>query len=268
MSFALGPFVLSLDHLLFFLVFIGALLVGWLFGRGKGIKVEPVLTQMLFGGVVCARIAFVLMYLDDYLTKPISIIDIRDGGFLVWVGLVAAALIAAVHLWRKQGLRRPLGAAISIGAIIWVATTGAVRVMGIGQPDIPDAVLTTLDGGSQSLADFKSGPLVVNLWATWCGPCRREMPVLEQAQQREPGIQFVFLNQGESTKTVSQYLAKEELQLSNVLLDGRSEVSREMGVQGMPTTFFFDASGKLVDSHLGELSAATLRRSLKRISSD
>src|SRR5690606_8358689 len=100
--------------------------------------------------------------------------------------------------------------------------------------------------------------------ATWCPPCRREMPVLAAAQQRETGVDFIFINQGESAHTVTDYLATEQLQLRNVLLDNPMRLSQAMGVQGMPTTLFFDATGNLVHTHMGELSTATLRRGLEQ----
>src|SRR5690606_6628168 len=101
-------------------------------------------------------------------------------------------------------------------------------------------------------------------WATWCPPCRREMPVLAAAQQRETGVEFIFANQGEPMEAVQTYLASEALELRNVLLDPRMQLSQHMGTQGMPTTLFFDATGTLVHTHMGELSTATLKRGLEQ----
>ncbi|WP_459655422.1 TlpA family protein disulfide reductase, partial [Achromobacter xylosoxidans] len=69
------------------------------------------------------------------------------------------------------------------------------------------------------LAAFQGKPTVVNLWASWCPPCRREMPAFEQAQAANPDIHFVFLNQGEAASTVRQYLDEHAPSLANALLD-------------------------------------------------
>ena len=76
------------------------------------------------------------------------------------------------------------------------------------------------------LADYQGGPLVINLWATWCPPCRREMPVLENAQRMRPDVTFLFVNQAESMQSVSTYLATQGLNLDNVLFDASGRVAR------------------------------------------
>lgn len=264
MAFTAGPLALSLDRLLFFFAFGVALLVGWLMGRRQRIPVEPVLTRMLLTGFVSARLAFVFMYLEDYLRHPLSIIDIRDGGFFYEVGIAVAVAVGAFHAWRQQRLRKPLGAAITAGFLVWGVTAGSLGLMQAVQPQISDLPLTDLNGEPAPLEDLRGKPMVVNLWATWCGPCRAEMPIFAEAQQREDEIEFVFINQGEHSGTVQDYLREEDLSLRNVLLDFRSASMPQLGAQALPTTFFFDAEGVLVDSHLGALSSASLKQRLKQ----
>ena len=107
-------------------------------------------------------------------------------------------------------------------------------------------------------------PMVVNLWASWCPPCVREMPVLEQAQKDHPDITFVFVNQGEHPDAIRRFLNKQGLLLDNVLTDLNGNMGRITGSPAMPTTLFYDAQGRQLDSHLGELSSASLAHSLKR----
>jgi len=108
-------------------------------------------------------------------------------------------------------------------------------------------------------------PMVVNLWATWCPPCRREMPVLADAQQRESAVRFVFANQGEDRETAQRYLTAAGLELANVVIDPGARIGREIGSGSLPTTLFYDASGRLVDTHLGALSAASLASKLRSL---
>lgn len=105
--------------------------------------------------------------------------------------------------------------------------------------------------------------MVVNLWATWCAPCRREMPVLQQAQAARPEVHFVFLNQGESAERVLAFLGSQQLPLRNVLLDAHGQAGAQLGHRALPTTLFYDASGRLVDTRVGELSHATLAQRLE-----
>ena len=127
---------------------------------------------------------------------------------------------------------------------------------------MPQLALPASDGTTVRLASFQGRPTVVNLWATWCPPCQREMPVLQQAQASRPDVHFLFLNQGESPQQVAAYLAKSGLQLRNVLLDARGEAGAALGHRALPTTLFFDASGRLIDTRVGELSEASLAQRL------
>ncbi|MGV8189993.1 TlpA family protein disulfide reductase, partial [Pseudomonas aeruginosa] len=82
---------------------------------------------------------------------------------------------------------------------------------------LPELSLRNAAGESVQLADFRGRPLVINLWASWCPPCRREMPVLQQAQAENPDVVFLFANQGESAETVRHFLQGENLRLDNLL---------------------------------------------------
>lgn len=131
-------------------------------------------------------------------------------------------------------------------------------------PTLPDLALMTLEERPARLSSYMGAPVVLNLWATWCPPCRREMPVLEQAQTAFPDVAFVLVNQGESAQQARAYLESEGLNLTDVLLDPSSEAMREMRTGGLPTTFFFDAQGRMVDLHLGEITMADLESKISR----
>ena len=137
-------------------------------------------------------------------------LNLRDGGWEPQAGLVAA-WFAALWVGRAHpGLRKPLAAGVGLASVIWLATLVAlalpsnddVRLQAMAQPTLP-----TLDGKAAALADFKGRPTVVNLWATWCPPCRNEMPVLQQAQAAHADLHFVFLNQGETADKVRGFVA-------------------------------------------------------------
>src|SRR3546814_20650866 len=93
-------------------------------------------------------------------------------------------------------------------------------------PSLPDLQLVTLEERPAHLSSYMGTPVVLNLWATWCPPCRREMPILEQAQTAFPEVAFVLINQGEIAQQAMTYLESEALSLTDVLLDPSSEIGR------------------------------------------
>lgn len=166
--------------------------------------------------------------------------------------------------WRNLSPRTRTFLSLALWIIAWQAVLAGLRLM--DDLALSEKQVTLLDGETTTLAVLADGkPLVVNLWATWCPPCRREMPVLAAAQQRESGVSFVFANQSESRATVMRYLTASQLDLANVTLDRYSELSSLAGSGMLPATLFYDGSGRLVDTYLGALSAATLEKKLTQL---
>jgi thiol-disulfide isomerase/thioredoxin len=131
---------------------------------------------------------------------------------------------------------------------------------------LPKVALTTLAGDPIDLLALSAGrPIVVNLWASWCSPCRREMPVLAAAQKQEKEFLFVFANQGEDGMTAQNYVTGAGLNMVNVLLDPSTNFGHEAGSTALPTTLFYDTQGRLVNSALGELSEASLTSKLDQL---
>ena len=261
----LGPLAVPVHLLLMALALLVAAWVGKLAGRGQPTGLGNTLSDMVIAAALVARLAFVVIWFDTYRSAPWSMLDIRDGGFTPWAGIGAALLLALWRGWRRPALRKPLASGLVAGTLVW----GGAMFVGQSltqQAALPQQALTTLAGAPTQLAVLAAGkPMVVNLWATWCPPCRREMPVLAAAQKRETGVSFVFVNQGEAATTAQKYLAADRLDLANVLLDPSSGIGREVGSGSLPTTLFYDAGGRLVDTHLGELSTASLASKLNRL---
>lgn len=133
--------------------------------------------------------------------------------------------------------------------------------------DVPDVTLTGLGGREVDLRSFVGRPLVLNLWATWCPPCRREMPLLVRTANSRSDVTFVFANQdrGNSAGLVRSFLDESGLVMEWVLLDPENVLQRKLATSGLPTTYFFDAHGRLVAQHVGEISPRILEASLAQI---
>jgi len=258
----IGP--LALPYAL--LVTMLAIALGWFsakrMGRLAGADMEPLLLRMLLIGVLGARLAFVWQWWGAYLGEPLSILDIRDGGWDAGAGMVAAGLYGLYRAQGQRALRRPVLAAMLVTMGVWVSGSLAIWMRASDAQLLPQLSLTSLDGPPVALAGFAGKPTVINLWASWCPPCRREMPVLRQAQLATPDVNFVFVNQGETPETIVRYLDQQGLKLGNVLVDARSQAGLALGQNALPTTLFFDAHGRLISTRMGELSPATLAQRL------
>lgn len=262
----IGPLSLPIALFLILVALLVAAGVGRLVGAGQRTGVGNILIDMLIAAALVARIAFVFIWFDTYRSSPWSMLDIRDGGFTPWAGMLAALLVAFWRAWRRPALRRPLAFGLAAGAVAWGGLFSAIRLM--ENTTMPQAPLTTLAGEQTTLVALAQGkPMVVNLWASWCPPCRREMPVLAAAQKQETAMRFVFVNQGEDASKVQRYLNGAGLDLANVVLDPFTALGREVGSGALPTTLFYSASGRLVDIHLGPLSTASLGSKLNRLRS-
>ncbi|ARP79220.1 TlpA family protein disulfide reductase [Bordetella genomosp. 6] len=258
----LGPLMLPTALLLMLAcVAAGSLAARWQAGRaGAG---EMPLMRVLLAGLLAARLAFVWRHREAYLQSPWDVLDIRDGGWLAWAGFAGAWACGLWFARRRGPRRRPLLAGLAAATLVWAVGAAA---LGIGAPAatkaMPPLQLAAPDGAPRSLAAFAGKPVVLNLWASWCPPCRREMPMLQRMQAARPDVHFVFVNQGEDAQQVNAYLRELGMPLRNVLLDPDTQAGAYFGHRALPATLFFDAQGRLVDTRLGELSQASLAQRL------
>ncbi len=264
-SISLGPFAIPAGPLLLLAAALASVAVAKWAGRARRVDVEPLLWISLAASLLAARAAFVAQHFAQYRLAPASMFDIRDGGFMTVAGILAAVVMVAWFAWRSRERRKPLLLAAAAGASAWALGMAGMMLLSTGPSQLPGLALTRLDGGPVSLASLAGKPMVVNLWATWCPPCRREMPILRDAQAQRKDVIFVFANQGEPAAAVHSYLDAQGLVLDNVLLDPDMRLGHEAGSRALPTTLFFDASGALVERHIGGLSAATLAQQLESL---
>lgn len=262
----LGPLVFSWSVLLALATTWAGLAVAGRLARRAGLDLGRTPETAALVGFVAARLAFVWQFAGAYLAQPWTVLDLRDGGWEPVVGFAAAWLYGLSRMTRAPALRRPLRGGLLAATVVWLAGTLALVLAQPSGQRMPALALVALeDGVPVSLDRFVGRPTVVNLWATWCPPCVREMPVLQQAQRDHPDVHVVFVNQGESADKVRGWLAGRGLGLDHVLLDPRGQATAAVDAAGLPTTLFYDAQGRLVSRRVGELSAASLAEQLARI---
>ena len=137
--------------------------------------------------------------------------------------------------------------------IFWIglSTTfpGSVTESGIQAPQegfiAPDFTLETIDGKIITLSELRGQAILVNLWASWCGPCRREMPLVYrlQKQLKDKNIDFVLVNTAEDEDTIFEFLGSVAPDLHSYM-DRDGELTELWAPRGLPTTFFIDPKGR------------------------
>lgn len=268
LSLSLGPIALPLAPVLLLIaVWASSWLASRIASRGSdkqhGERAASTVIHAALLGLVAARLAYLALHADAYLASPWSAFDLRDGGWSAPAGLLVGAGWLAWRGMNTPWLRRPLTVSGTAGVAVWWLAT---LVSGMGSTNtLPPVQLVRIENDQVlSLTEAAHGrPVVVNLWASWCGPCRVEMPVLAAAQQRETAVGFLFVNQGESLATVQSFLRQQGLPLREVLLDSGSSLGQAIGSRGLPVTLFFNAKGRQVDAHFGILNAAALESRLR-----
>ncbi|HQT30408.1 MAG TPA: TlpA disulfide reductase family protein [Thiobacillus sp.] len=118
----------------------------------------------------------------------------------------------------------------------------------------PALKLKDLDGKPHDLAQLKGRVVLVNFWATWCPPCRREMPSMERLSQalKNEAFSVLAINVGEDADTINSFASQLDATLNfPILLDSQSRSLQVWKVSGLPTTYLIDQRGRIVASAIG-----------------
>lgn len=131
----------------------------------------------------------------------------------------------------------------------------------------PDFQVTDPEGNTVKLSDFKGTPVVINLWASWCPPCKAEMPVFnEKAKEYEGKIQFMMINLTAQDKLEDAKKFMEEAGYTfPVFYDVNNDAGQKYYTPGIPATFFIDADGNSVAYITGAIDELTLIKGIKMI---
>lgn len=167
-------------------------------------------------------------------------------------------------------IHRGLPGSVAFGALLALGGCG-VDSSGTEDVEAPDFEARSLDGETVALSDFTDEVVLLNIWATWCPPCREEMPDLQQLHEElhEDGLQVVGVSiDGRGSDDGVRHFIEEFGVGFTILRDPSDEVSRAFGARGVPASFIIDSDGMIRWRHLGPVTAddpdlrATLDRTL------
>ena len=129
----------------------------------------------------------------------------------------------------------------------------------------PDFSLQDLDGKPVKLSDFRGKAVLLNFWATFCGPCKVEMPWLVELQKQygPQGLEIVGVALDDSSKdTIAKYV--KDMGVNYTILQGQDSVGDAYGAVGLPATYYIDRNGKIIDSALGLVSRSEIEDDIKK----
>jgi cytochrome c biogenesis protein CcmG/thiol:disulfide interchange protein DsbE len=169
--------------------------------------------------------------------------------WFVVIGLVAVLVAFAIH----QGVSSPPNA----GSNVLTGRSGAPAI-NFSLPSV------TTSHGVLSLSTFRGRPLVINFWASWCVPCRTEMPLLEKAYRAEGGkVAFIGIDTNDTPAAARAFLGKVHVTYPTAS-DTKGSLAAKYGLFGLPTTIFISSTGKVLGRHIGQFYAKTLSAALSQ----
>jgi thiol-disulfide isomerase/thioredoxin len=179
--------------------------------------------------------------------------------------LIFAALLLTACAARPEPTAAPLdvpaGAAIAPESRLLDRGSGKLAP---GDP-APDFSFTLADGTTQRLSDLQGGPVVLNFWATWCLPCREEMPALQSsADAANGGLQVIAVNRNELPEAIARFAGEVPVRFP-LVADLGGAIGDRYNVTALPTTYFIASDGTIGAIHLGVLTPELLVDRLEAI---
>lgn len=173
--------------------------------------------------------------------------------------ILLSAVIAVAAAWLLQNT--------------WLSGAGGGSTPG-SLPDAPDVTFSTLDGKTLRLADYRGQVVLVNFWATWCGPCRIEMPwfIEFQRQYGEKGFTILGVAMDDNPSVVGPWLEKERFEVDGqpatinypIVIGNDDIANRFGGIIGMPTTLVISRDGKLAKRFIGLVSHEQIEAEIEK----
>lgn len=257
----IGPLLLATDRALAIVLFSVFLFVAIIVSKRADASAEGAGWWALLTGLVAARFGYVILNWDAFAVEPASILAFWQGGFSMVVGVAAAVIVT---LWKVR--LRP-SSLLMAGAILMLsgAYVGSSQLLTPAPRPFPAPIaVQKLSGEGVKLPQQRGQPMVINLWASWCLPCRREMPMLVDVASRS-SVPILLVNSGEERSVAEEFQRANRLPASAVYLDTTASLAAAIEAGGYPATIFVNAAGEIKTVHVGELSRAMLTSEMRRL---
>jgi thiol-disulfide isomerase/thioredoxin len=280
-AFNLGPFLIPTRPLLLLLCLVIAIWsaghLGIKFGLDKA-RIKRAAENTAWIGILGARLGFVAVNWSAYRSAPWTTLYVWQPGYLYLGALISGS---AYVLWQglvySPGKQRlfitVLASSYLLAGTLYFTAIGSLELL--RQPDVPgsgnlapDIRFKDLSGTPVRLSDLKGRGIVLNFWATWCPPCRREMPMLDEfhANYRSKGLSVIGLAIDEPPGQVRRFVESigvsypiwVDAPRSQQEFDRSQEVFAHYGGVGLPMTIFIDRKGIIRRIYVGELSRGFL----------
>ncbi len=236
-------------------------------------------------GLLGARVGYVAVNWGAFEEAPWTALYVWQPGYLPATGLLVGAGYVLWRVWQRQAQERKrylqaLATGFALGALLIVAVLAAMQIRSApgvlrNGDTVPQFTLMNLRGERVSFSSLEGRAVVLNFWATWCPPCRREMPLLDSVQQTygPRGLTIVGIDLEEPAAAVKAYV--ESIGVSYPIwvdapanepgVDRTRALYNRFGGIGLPTTFFIDPNGVIRQRQIGELNRAFLQNGIEAI---
>jgi cytochrome c biogenesis protein CcmG, thiol:disulfide interchange protein DsbE len=250
-----GALVLEWGRLSFVL---GVFAFMFLMEGARDTKPKAMVFPVLLAYVIAGRLGYAFEHVNSI---SLELLDPRKGAISWYWGVAGAGMVG---VWKARAFILTLVARGLAAGLISVVPLLLKPVHTNSNP-IPENInfQRLNQNGSLEIVKFSDlkRPMLLNVWASWCAPCRSEMPLLAGAAQN--GAQIVFVNANESSSVVRNYLRTENLQVSSLLDTG--SLQRELQVIGLPTTVLIGKNSQILERQFGALDGATLADLLEKM---
>jgi thiol-disulfide isomerase/thioredoxin len=168
----------------------------------------------------------------------------------------------------KQTYKQFFGPGNRLGGFILAVLLLWALPLGADEPAVgkaaPDFTFTAPDGRTVKLSDYRGKPLALHFWATWCGPCIRELPLIAALSSKSQELTTLAVNCAETDQEVVSFLKARKLNL-DVVMDRDGRISRLYNIYAIPQTFMIDAGGLIKSIRVGAYSQRELNRDLSAL---
>jgi peroxiredoxin len=153
----------------------------------------------------------------------------------------------------------------AIGYTLYTNFFATKEIVSVGD-QAPNFVLTDLEGNEVMLSDLKGKGVFLNFWGTWCKPCEREMPYMQNQYQvfKDQGVEILAVNIQETNVAVERFINRHGLTFP-ILLDKNDQVRQAYGIVPLPTTILIDENGKILKKDSGQLTEARVKEYMEMI---